>query len=29
MDNFREVSDCNRLTGLEYFSNDYSVKKRH
>ena len=29
MDNFREVSNCDKSTGLEYFSNDSSVKKRH
>ena len=29
MDNFREVSNCDKSTGLEYFSNDNSVKKRH
>ena len=27
MDNFREVSNCDKSTGLEYFSNDNSVKK--
>ena len=29
MDNFREVSKCDKSTGLEHFSNDNSVKKRH
>ena len=29
MDNFKEVSNCNKSTGLKYFSNDNSVKKRH
>ena len=29
MDNFREVSNCDKSTGLGYFSNDSSVKKRH
>ena len=29
MDNFREVSKCDKSTGLEYFSNDNSVKKKH
>ena len=29
MDNVREVSNCDKSTGLEYFSNDNSVKKRH
>ena len=29
MDNFGEVSNCYKLTGLEYFSNDNSIKKRH
>ena len=29
MNNFREVSNCNKSTGLEYFANDNSVKKRH
>ena len=29
MDNFRDVSDCNKSTGLEHFSNDSSIKKRH
>ena len=27
MDNFREVSNCDKSTGLEYISNDNSVKK--
>ena len=26
MDNFREVSNCDKSTGLEYFSNDNSGK---
>ena len=29
MDNFRDISDCNKSTGLEHFSNDSSIKKRH
>ena len=29
MANFREVSNCDKSTGLEYFSNDNSVKKKH
>ena len=29
MDNFREVSNCNKSTGLDYFSNDDSIKKGH
>ena len=29
MDNFREVSNCDKSTGLKYFSNDNSVKKTH
>ena len=29
MDNFREVSNCDKSTGLEYFSNDNSIEKRH
>ena len=29
MDNFREVSKCDKSTGLEYFSNDNSIEKRH
>ena len=29
MDNFRDVSNCDKSTGLEYFSNDKSVKRRH
>ena len=29
MDNFREVPNCDKSTGLEYFSNDNSIKKRH
>ena len=29
MNNFREVSNCDKSTGLEYFSNDNSIKKRH
>ena len=29
MDNFRKVSNCDKSAGLEYFSNDNSVKKRH
>ena len=29
MDNFREVSNCYKSAGLEYFSNDNSIKKRH
>ena len=29
MDNFKEVSNCDKSTGLEYFSNVNSVKKRH
>ena len=28
MDNFREVSNCDKSTSLEYFSNDNSVKKK-
>ena len=28
MNNFREVSSCDKSTGLEYFSNDKYVKKR-
>ena len=27
MDNFKEVSNCDKSTGLEYFSNDISTKK--
>ena len=29
MNNFREISNCDKSTGLEYFSNDNSAKKRH
>ena len=29
MDNFREVSNCDKSTGLEYFSKGNSLKKRH
>ena len=29
MDNFKEVSNSDKSTGLEYFSNDNSIKKRH
>ena len=29
MDNFREISNCDKSTGLEYFANDNSIKKRH
>ena len=29
MDNFREVSNCDKSTGLEYVSNDNSIKKIH
>ena len=30
MDNFREVSNCDKSTGLEYFSNDnIMIEKRH
>ena len=29
MGNFREVSNCDKLAGPEYFSNDNSIKKRH
>ena len=29
MDNFREISNCDKSTGLEYLSNDNSIKKRH
>ena len=29
MDNFREVSNCDKSIGVEYFSNDNSIKKRH
>ena len=29
MDSFREVSNCDKSTDLDYFSNDNSVKKRH
>ena len=28
-DNFREVSNCDKSTGLAYFSNDSTIKKRH
>ena len=27
MDNFREVSSCNKSTGLKYFSKDNSKKE--
>ena len=27
MDNFREVSNFDKSTGLEYFSNDNSIKR--
>ena len=27
MDNFREVSNCDKSTGLKYFSNDSSIKR--
>ena len=27
MDNFREVSNCDKSTGLECFSNDNSIKR--
>ena len=27
MDSFREVSNCDKSTGLEYFFNDNSIKK--
>ena len=26
MDNFREVSNCDKSAGLEYFSNDKSIE---
>ena len=26
MDNFREVSNCDKSTGLKYFSNDNSIR---
>ena len=29
MDNLREVSNSDKSTGLEYLSNDNSVKKKH
>ena len=27
MDNIKEVSNCDKSTGLEYFSNDNSIKE--